>query len=69
MNGYEWSIWYVPKDWKKFMNEYGMKHVPHMTIETNLLIKPTTIKTQIMIDKITFKSGLVKFPSQYDNNN
>ena len=67
MQGYQWSIWYVPENWKSFMREHDMVHVPHLTIETNIPVQPTSFKNIIKLDKITFKSGIVKFKSQYRN--
>ena len=67
MQGYQWSIWYVSENWKSFMRDYDMIHVPHMTIQTNIPDKPTSFEDIIKLDKITFKSDLVKFKSQYSN--
>ena len=64
MQGYHWSIWYVPENWKSF----GWDHVPHMTIETNIPVKPTTFEHVVKIDKVTFKPDIVKFKSSYKNN-
>ena len=66
MSGYQWSIWYIPENWKTFMRDYNMKHVPHLTIETNIPIKPTTIEAELCLKRVEFKSGLVKIPSQYN---
>ena len=67
MLGYGWSIWYVPDDWKKIMTKYGMTHIPHLTIQTNILEKPTTFGASFYLKSIRFNSPVIEFESQYDN--
>ena len=67
MTGYNWSIWYVPNNWKEFMKKYDMVHVPHMTYATNLLERPTDVDAPLKIHKIMFNSNMKRFKSQYEN--
>ena len=35
-NGYQYSIWCIPENWKEIKRKYAMSHIPHVTIETCL---------------------------------
>lgn len=38
-DGYGYSVWYVPTNYKELKEHYNMKHIPHVTLETNLLLR------------------------------
>lgn len=73
MGGYSHSVWYVPYDYKEIQSKYHMTHIPHVTIETNLVtlenaydVYDKHVKTYPVV-KISFMNELVKFPSFYQH--
>jgi hypothetical protein len=36
IKGYGWSVWYVPNDFRQFARDYKFKHIPHVTLQSNL---------------------------------
>jgi hypothetical protein len=36
MEGYGYSVWLVPRNHAELRKRYGMAHIPHITVETNL---------------------------------
>lgn len=71
MGGYSHSVWYVPYDYKEIQSKYHITHIPHVTIETNLVtlenaydVYDKHVKTYPVV-KISFLNELVKFPSFY----
>ena len=66
MNGYGYSLWLVPYNCNEIMRNYNMKHIPHVTICTNLEYIDSTILTHktFVVNKF---SNLEKFPKMYKN--
>lgn len=65
MKGYGYSLWAVPDCHKELAKQYGMCHIPHVTIETNS-------KTPLYANVgkrcvISFKHGCHIFPSMYEH--
>lgn len=65
--GYGYSVWYVPNNYKEMQEQYGIAHLPHITLETNLSLKDAYHIYHSACNKIIvkFRDGLVKFPSFY----
>jgi len=59
---YQWSIWYVPREYKDLMMKYKFQHIPHVTVQTNIPVKPTKkklCKWKSNIDSMSFIPELV----------
>lgn len=66
LKGYGYSLWLVPLNWKNVAESYNMKHIPHITVQTNMnYIDP------IVLSNDTFTacdfSNLKTFPKMYGN--
>lgn len=48
-NGYKFSIWLVPINWKVIKKIYKMEHIPHITVATNI---DTDISSAILNNNI-----------------
>lgn len=66
-SGYEYSVWFVPNNYKEIQEQYGIAHIPHITLETNLSLKDAFHIYHNACNKIVikFKDNFVKFPSFY----
>ena len=66
MKGFDWSIWYVPTNWKEFMVQHDMTHIPHVTWETHLREEPKEMPDVKFIENLNFTNiGTNMFPSMY----
>lgn len=67
--GYNYSVWYVPENYKELQNNYQISHIPHITLETNLCLRDAYhIYHNACPDIIIkFQEKYVKFPSFYEN--
>lgn len=63
MEGYGFSTWIVPDTWNSIKSKYKMKHIPHITVRTNLE-KPCAKGVGEKV-RIKFISGCFIFPKQY----
>ena len=66
MQGYGYSLWLVPVNWKEIKEKYAMNHIPHITVCTNM----EKIDSKILTDEIFIVnnfSNLKKFPKMYQN--
>jgi hypothetical protein len=66
MQGYGFSLWLVPANWREIKEQYGMNHIPHITVCTNM----ENIDSKILTDEIFMVkdfSNLKKFPKMYTN--
>lgn len=43
MEGYGYSVWLVPRNHAELRERYGMVHIPHVTVETNLERPPVLV--------------------------
>jgi len=59
------SLWVVPTHYKQIQKDYKMKHIPHVTLHTNLDKHSASVELGRMVD-ISFKRGFVRFPKTYD---
>ena len=60
--GYNWSIWYVPREYKDLMLRYKFQHIPHVTVRTHLPVKPTKnelCQWKLKVDCMYFTPELV----------
>jgi len=69
---YNYSVWYVPIDSDNLRTKYGIKHIPHITIASNLsdVEKAIEICSRFPLNAnfyFTQPATLVKFPSLYGN--
>ena len=59
------SLWAVPRNYKEIISKYNMKHIPHITIETNL--KNPSYSTDIgNIVNVEYNKGLIKMKNVYN---
>ena len=66
MKGYGFSIWVVPHNHQVIRNQYKMKHIPHITVKTNMIIPEKIFGKKFC--KINFKNSFCcEFPSMYQN--
>lgn len=66
MQGYGYSVWAVPINYKMIQNKYGMKHVPHVTLSTNHATVPIPSNWGQRL-KIEFKcKNLYRLPPMYE---
>lgn len=67
--GYGYSVWYVPRNYKELQQKYNISHIPHITLETNLSLRDAYHIYHNAIDNIVieFQNKYVKFPSLYDH--
>ena len=65
--GYGLSLWVVPKYYKQIKETYKMKHIPHITLQTNLTEPSMSVDLGKHVD-VTFNRGMVKFPKMHDPN-
>lgn len=65
--GYGYSVWYVPINYKELQTKYEITHIPHVTLETNLMLRDAyhIFHNACKKIKITFKDNFVTFPSMY----
>ena len=65
--GYGYSVWYVPTNYKELQTKYDITHIPHVTLETNLILRDAyhIFHNACKKIRITIKGNLVKFPSMY----
>ena len=66
MQGYGYSLWLVPVNWKEIKEKYAMNHIPHITVCTNM----EKIDSKILTDEIFIVkdfSNLKTFPKMYQN--
>lgn len=65
--GYGYSVWYVPTNYKELQTKYDIIHIPHVTLETNLLLRDAyhIFHNACKKIKISFNSNFVTFPSMY----
>jgi hypothetical protein len=68
-SGYGYSVWYVPTNYKELQTTYGITHVPHVTLETNLLLKDAfhIHKHAIKNIVIEYCPKYVEFPQCYEH--
>ncbi len=66
-DGYGYSVWFVPSNYKELQARYNITHIPHITLETNLSIRDAfhIYHNACSKIKITFQHNYVKFPSLY----
>ena len=64
-SGYEYSLWLVPINYKTIQKTFKMKHIPHITVETNLKTIENCNTNKIYIVKNFTWYG--KIESQYTN--
>lgn len=67
-NGYGYSVWFVPNNYKDIQEHYNITHIPHITLETNLSLKDAFHIYHNNTNKkilVKFKENFVKFPSFY----
>ena len=60
---YGFSIWAVPKNHEQIRSKYNMKHIPHVTLKTNLEKEDRTHNFSTC--HIKFKKNFVWFPKMY----
>ena len=66
---YGWSVWYVPQAWEYLMKNYNFKHIPHITLVTNLDQKPKQILSYPKhLEYVTLLDDITVFPKMYINN-
>lgn len=67
--GYNFSVWYVPENYKELQNTYKVSHIPHITLETNLCLRDAyhIYHNACQDIIIKFQDKYVKFPSFYEN--
>ena len=66
MQGYGYSVWAVPKNYKKIRSVYGMKHIPHITLSTNH-IEPPEISDFPKEVVVSFEDkNMYRIPSMYE---
>jgi hypothetical protein len=68
--GYEYCLWLVPFAYHRMIREYGMKHIPHVTIKANLSFDEALYRFWIADYKyptpfIRCKPGGCVFPPMY----
>lgn len=64
MQGYGFSVWVVPHNHGFLAHRYNMKHIPHVTLETNLVTPKNKFDKNFC--KIYFKNFCSQFPSMYE---
>jgi len=66
-SGYGYSVWFVPINYKEIQDKCNIKHIPHITLETNLSLKDAYHIYHNACQKISVKvkPEIVKFPSFY----
>lgn len=62
MQGYGYSLWLVPDEWRKLKLRYGMRHIPHVTVKTNMSEVPNVVWGRYRVGGFS-RAG--HFPSQY----
>jgi hypothetical protein len=66
MVGYGYSLWLVPQNWRDIKRIYSMKHIPHITVCTNM-DRTDPVILSISSFKVHTFSYLKKFPKMYKN--
>ena len=61
---YGLSLWAVPRNHVEIRERYNMKHIPHITLETNLT-KPSFSCDVGNVVQAEFTRGMTKFPWIY----
>jgi hypothetical protein len=66
-SGYGYSVWFVPKNYQDIQERYNIKHIPHITLDTNLLLKDAYHIYHNACQEVVvkLKPDFVKFPSFY----
>lgn len=65
MQGYGYSLWLVPILSKQIQHMYSMKHIPHITVCTNLQYIDSSILSQETFIVDSF-SQMCNFPKMYN---
>ena len=68
-NGYGYSVWYVPRNYKQLQDKHNILHIPHITLETNLTLRDAyhIYHNASKSIRVKFQNNYVKFPSFYEN--
>jgi hypothetical protein len=66
MNGYGYSIWLIPNNWKEVKLSYNMNHIPHITVANNLQFIDSVVlnKNDYTVENF---SNVQQFPQMYLN--
>lgn len=70
VEGYGYSVWYIPQNYKQLQKTYGITHIPHITFQTNFETFDEALSIYHNINpiiKINFCSKIVLFPQMYSN--
>lgn len=69
MNGYGYSVWYVPNNYKELQQRHNMVHIPHITLETNLILRDAfhIYRNAPRNIEVEYIPKLVKFPQCYEH--
>lgn len=64
---YGYSVWYVPTNWRDIKEKYNMTHIPHITLETNLILRDAYHIYHNACPKVLakLKPDCVTFPQLY----
>jgi hypothetical protein len=64
MQGYGYSIWLIPINWREIKREYSLDFIPHITIQTNMpfIFSGLLTKDSFFVDN--FSSGEI-LPKSY----
>lgn len=66
--GYGFSVWYVPINYKELQYLYKIDHIPHITYQTNFETFNDAEQVYQLIDptiKVNFCSKIIQFPQMY----
>ena len=66
MEGYGYSLWLVPVNWKEIKETYNMLHIPHITICTNMEKIDCNVLSRNLFRVHSF-SNMTQFPKMYAN--
>lgn len=68
IQGFGYSVWAVPVEYRKIKELYGMKHIPHVTISTNhpKPVNPMEYGRKCMVVFPPRKS-LIRLPKMYQH--
>ena len=68
--GYGYSVWYVPCNYRSLKAQYGMTHIPHVTVSTNHIDMHSAKQVFYKLPKqtrIELNPECVEFPKMYEN--
>lgn len=68
-SGYGYSVWYVPENYKELQERYGIQHIPHITLETNLILRDAfhIYRNAAINVEITYMPQMIKFAQCYEH--